>query len=62
TTPYLFGDRISQADVTLGCAVTYASETVKLEPPLPALRARCARLAELAPFREIYLAFDAPVI
>lgn len=61
-TPYLFGDRISQADVTLGCAVTYASETVKLEPPLSALRARCARLAELPAFREIYLAFDAPAI
>jgi glutathione S-transferase len=62
TTPYLFGDRISQADITLGCAVTYASETVKLEPPLPAIRARCARLGELPAFREIYLAFDAPVI
>lgn len=62
TTPYLFGDRISQADITLGCAVTYASETAKLEPPLPAIRARCARLAELPAFREIYLAFDAPVI
>ncbi|MEO6773213.1 MAG: glutathione S-transferase family protein [Kofleriaceae bacterium] len=60
TTPYLFGDRITQADITLGCAITYASETVKLEAPLPALRARCARLAELPAFREIYLPFDAP--
>jgi len=62
TTPYLFGDRITQADVSLGCAFTYASETVKLEPPLPALRARAARIAELPAFREIYLPFDAPVV
>jgi glutathione S-transferase len=62
TTPYLFGDQISQADITLACAVTYAGETVKLEAPLPALRARCATLAALPVFREIYLPFDAPVI
>jgi len=62
TTPYLFGDRISQADVTLGCAITYATETVKLEAPLPAVRARCARLDALPAFREIYLPFDAPVV
>ncbi|MFT3693687.1 MAG: glutathione S-transferase family protein [Kofleriaceae bacterium] len=59
---YLFGDAISQADITLGCAFTYASETVKLDAPLPAMRARCARLAELPVFREIYLPFDAPVV
>jgi len=62
SSPYLFGDRISQADVTLGCAFTYATETVKLAAPLPAMRARCARLAELPAFREIYLPFDAPVV
>jgi len=62
TTPYLFGDRITQADVSLGCAFTYASETVKLTPPLPALRARAARIAELPAFQEIYLPFDAPVV
>lgn len=60
-TPYLFGDRISQADITLGCAVTYATETVKLVAP-PAIAERCARLAQLSAFREIYLPFDAPVI
>ena len=62
---WLVGDRITQADVTLGCAVTYASETVGLaadEAALPALRARHARLGELPAFREIYLRFDAPVI
>ncbi|HSN30401.1 MAG TPA: glutathione S-transferase C-terminal domain-containing protein, partial [Kofleriaceae bacterium] len=62
TTPYLFGDRITQADISLGCAFTYATETVGLEPPLPALRARAARLAELPVFREIYLPFDAPAV
>lgn len=61
-TPYLFGDRITQADVTLGCAFTYTMETVGLEPPLPALRARAAKLAELPAFEEIYLPFDAPVV
>ncbi|MBV8757433.1 MAG: glutathione S-transferase family protein [Deltaproteobacteria bacterium] len=62
TTPYLFGDRITQVDVSLGCAFTYATETVGLEPPLPALRARAAKLAELPVFREIYLPFDAPAV
>jgi len=61
-TPYLFGDRITQADISLGCAVTYAMETVGLEPPLPALRAHAAKLAELPVFRDIYLPFDAPVV
>jgi len=61
TTDYLFGESISQADITLGCAVTYASETVKFDPP-PAIRTRTARLAELPAFRDIYLTFDAPLI
>jgi glutathione S-transferase len=60
---WLVGDRISQADVTLGCAVTYALETVGLDDAaLPALRARHARIAQLPVFREIYLPFDAPVV
>jgi glutathione S-transferase len=62
---WLFGDSITQADVTLACAMTYASETVGLpveEAALPAMRARHARLEQLPAFREIYLAFDAPVI
>jgi glutathione S-transferase len=62
---WLVGDRITQADVTLGCALTYATETVGLpaeETALPALRAWHARISQLAAFREIYLPFDAPVI
>jgi glutathione S-transferase len=59
---WLIGDRITQADVTLGCAVTYALETVGLEAALPALRARHATLSELPVFREIYMRFDAPAI
>jgi glutathione S-transferase len=63
--PWLFGDAITQADITLGCALTYASETVGLpvgEAALPALRARFERIAQLPVFREIYLPFDAPKI
>jgi glutathione S-transferase len=62
---WLFGDSITQADVTLACALTYASETVGLpveEAALPAMRARHARIEQLPAFREIYLPFDAPVI
>jgi glutathione S-transferase len=62
---WLVGEAITQADVTLACALTYATETVGLpvdEPALPALRARHARLEQLPVFRETYMAFDAPVI
>lgn len=45
----------------LGCAFTYAPETIKLAA-LRAMRECCARLAELPAFREIYLPFDAPVV
>lgn len=65
TAEWLAGDRITQADVTLGCALTYAGETVGLpteEAALPALRARHAKLSELPAFREIYMRFDAPVV
>lgn len=62
---WLVGDAITQADVTLGCALTYAGECVGLpveEAALPALRARHERLAQLPVFREIYMPFDAPLI
>jgi glutathione S-transferase len=60
---WLVGDRMTQADISLGCALTYASEVVSLpesEAPAPALRAFLARLQALPAFREIYLPFDAP--
>jgi glutathione S-transferase len=62
TTPFLFGDQITQADISLACAVTYAVETGRLEAPPPALRDRWTRLSELPVFREIYVPFDAPVV
>src|SRR5262245_59496685 len=58
---WLVGDAITQADVTLGCALTYASEAVGLRvDELPALRERHERIKQLPAFREIYMPFDAP--
>lgn len=62
---WLVGDALTQADITLACALTYATETVGLpveEAALPALRAHHARLEQLPAFRAIYARFDAPVI
>lgn len=63
---WLVGDAITQADIALVCGLTYATEAAPLteaEAPLPALRARQARLLARVPaMREIYLPFDAPVI
>ena len=60
---WLFGDAITQADITLASAVTYAIEAVQLPvDELPALRARNARLAQQPVFREIYEPFDAPIV
>jgi glutathione S-transferase len=58
-----FGDsRMTQADITLACYVTYAHEGA-LEPldPFPALRARHARYEALPVFRRYYAAFEPPV-
>src|SRR5262249_1023414 len=63
--PWLVGDAMTQADITLACAITYASEAAGLpveEAPLPALRVRHERLSQLPVFREIYAPFDAPAI
>jgi glutathione S-transferase len=60
---WLFGDAITQADITLASAVTYAIEAVQLPvDELPWLRARNARLAQQPVFREIYEPFDAPIV
>ena len=61
---WLVGDAMTQADISLACAVTYASECVGLsdDVPLPALRARHARIEQMPVFREIYVPFDAPAV
>jgi glutathione S-transferase len=60
---WLFGDAISQADISLLCAVTYAIEAAGLAlEPGSALHARHQRLAGLPVAREIYVPFDAPVV
>jgi glutathione S-transferase len=63
---WLIGDtsssRMTQADITLACYVTYAHEGA-LEPldAFPALRARHARYEALPVFRRYYAAFEPPV-
>lgn len=59
--PWLVGDTLTQADITLIAALTYACELNGLEL-LPALRARYDRLAELPAARATYVRFDPPVI
>lgn len=62
-TPWLFGDAITQADISLGCALTYAREAGGLDlAAFPALAARFATVTAMPVFREIYLPFDAPVV
>lgn len=59
---WMFGDRIGQADVTLGCVATYLREASGIPlDPWPALAARIARYDELPAFRRRYARFDAPV-
>ncbi|HEU4614519.1 MAG TPA: glutathione S-transferase family protein [Kofleriaceae bacterium] len=62
---WLVGDAMTQADITLACAFTFALESVGLpveEAALPSLRAHHAKLEQLPAFREIYVPFDAPVV
>jgi glutathione S-transferase len=61
---WLVGDTMTQADITLACAITYASECVGVfeDVELPALRARHARIEQVPVFREIYVPFDAPTV
>lgn len=59
---WLCGEALSQADISLASAITYAKEAAGF--PLDehrALRDRHARLEALPVFREIYTPFDAPV-
>ena len=59
--PWLCGDAISQADVSLACFITYLRDAVQVDlEATPALRARLARLEALPVFAMYYLPFDPP--
>jgi glutathione S-transferase len=59
--PWFAGDALTQADITLVAALTYAHELTGFELP-PSLRARHDRLAEQPWARATYVRFDPPVI
>lgn len=58
---WLVGTRMTQADITVGCFVTYLHEAVP-EPldAYPALRARIARYEALPVFEQFHVPFDPP--
>jgi len=59
--PWLCGDAISQADVSLACFVTYLRDSVQVNLDWsPSLRDRVARLESLPVFSKYYLPFDPP--
>lgn len=58
---WLLGARLSQADITLGCVVTYLREAARVDfTPYPALARCAARVCALPEMQAIYLPFDAP--
>lgn len=60
---WLVGSRMTQADITTTCMVTFLTESVGVEPeaaPCPALRALVARCEALPVFREFHAAWFAP--
>jgi glutathione S-transferase len=57
---WLLGERLSQADITVTCAVTFLSETVGLDGRHPALVAHIARCEKLPEFRAHYVPFFTP--
>ncbi|MBF8270625.1 MAG: glutathione S-transferase [Gammaproteobacteria bacterium] len=62
---WLLGDRLTQADITLACVVTFISESVSTEAPLdayPVLRSFVARCESLPEFRATYAPWGAPVV
>jgi glutathione S-transferase len=60
--PWLVGDAISQADITLASFITYLRDAAGFElSACPALRARLERLESLPLFARYYVPFDAPV-
>ncbi len=59
---WLFGEAMSQADITLACYVTYLCDAVPLElSAYPALQVRVDRCEALPAFKQFYIPFDAPV-
>jgi glutathione S-transferase len=59
--PWLCGDAISQADVSLACFITYLRDSVQVDlDATPRLRERIARLESLPVFAKYYLPFDPP--
>jgi glutathione S-transferase len=60
--PWLVGDAISQADITLACFITYLREAVPFDlDAVPALATRVARLEAMPLFAASYTPFDPPV-
>jgi len=60
--PWLLGDTMTQADITLACYMTYLRDAVPLDlAAWPALRVRVARCEALPVFAQFYIPFDAPV-
>ena len=58
---WLVGDALTQADITLGCFVTYVREAVPVDlERYPALRARVDLYEGLPLFSEFHVPFDAP--
>jgi glutathione S-transferase len=59
--PWLCGEAISQADISLACFVTYLRDSVQVNLDWsPALRDRVARLESLAVFAKYYLPYEPP--
>jgi glutathione S-transferase len=60
--PWLVGERMTQADITLGCVFTFIRDTVLAQQAsdYPALVARVAALEALPPFKATYTAFFVP--
>jgi glutathione S-transferase len=60
--PWLVGEAISQADVTLASFITYLRDAVPVDlSPFPRLRSRVAGLEAQPMFMKYYVPFDAPV-
>lgn len=61
--PWLLGERITQADITLACVTTFLYDAVPLtveQAPYASLRAATERCEALPQFKEIKLAFFVP--